>query len=128
MNIPITDPRTLELQAGERTIDLARMLVGMQIDPDEMVVHIAVYHPELAAVSAEQQHFVVRTALNAVAGHNPPRRYGVSGCRDRGVAVSRYDCHGGRPRSNLAASVSSSSDLSLGTTLSVSSLRLHTIS
>ncbi|HYZ07428.1 MAG TPA: hypothetical protein VE709_02300 [Pseudonocardiaceae bacterium] len=75
MNIPITDPRELELQAGERTIDLARMSVGMQIDPDEMVVHLAVYHPELAEVSAEQQHFVVRTALNAVAGHAPPRRY-----------------------------------------------------
>ncbi len=75
MNIPITDPRELELQAGERTIDLARMLVGMQVDPDEMVVHLAVYHPELAEVSPEQQDFVARTALNAVAGHAPPRRY-----------------------------------------------------
>lgn len=75
MNIPITDPREIELSAGERTIDLARMLVGMQVDPDEMVVNLAVYHPELAEVSAEQQDFVARTALNAVAGHNPPRRY-----------------------------------------------------
>lgn len=73
MNIPITDPRELVLTAGERTIDLARMLVGMQVDPDEMVVHLAVYHPELTEVSAEQQDFVTRTALNAVAGHNPPR-------------------------------------------------------
>jgi len=75
MNIPITDPRAVELPMGERTIDLARMRVGMQINPDEMVVHLAVYHPELAEVSTEQQDFVARTALNAVAGNAPPRRY-----------------------------------------------------
>lgn len=75
MNIPITDPRELQLPVGERTIDLAQMLVGMQVDPDVMVVNLAVYHPELSEVSAEQQDFVARTALNAVAGNAPPRRY-----------------------------------------------------
>lgn len=72
---PVPDPRTLVLSAGEHTVDLARMVVGMALDPDEMALELAVYHPDLAELPVEQQDYVASTALNAVAGHSPPRRY-----------------------------------------------------
>lgn len=72
---PIPDPRELVLRAGERNVDLARMVVGLALDPDEMMLELAVHHPDLGELSIEQQNYVASTALNAVAGHAPPQRY-----------------------------------------------------
>ncbi len=72
---PIPDPRELVLPVGDRTVDLARMVVGMALDPDEMALELSVYHPDLDELPVEQQDYVASTALNAVAGHSPPRAY-----------------------------------------------------
>lgn len=72
---PIPDPRELALKAGDRTIDLARMRVGMQVDERARVLELAVYHPELGEVAAEHQESVATTAMNAVAGHAPPLQH-----------------------------------------------------
>lgn len=72
---PISDPRVLNLPAGQRTIDLARMRVGVQLDEAEKVVDLAVSHPDLATLPPQLQDHVANTALNAVAGHDPPERY-----------------------------------------------------
>ncbi len=72
---PIPDPRDLSLKAGDRTIDLARMRVGMHVDDLRLELELAVYHPELAELPEEQRESVVTTALNVVAGHAPPLRH-----------------------------------------------------
>ncbi|MGH3978187.1 MAG: hypothetical protein ACRDRZ_04170 [Pseudonocardiaceae bacterium] len=72
---PIADPRVLTLKAGDRSIDLARMQVGLQVDDEEMVAALDVYHPELGDLPAEHRDSVATTALNAVAGHAPPLRH-----------------------------------------------------
>lgn len=72
---PIPDPRGLSLKAGDRTIDLAQMRVGMHVDDLRLELALEVYHPELAELPEEQRESVVTTALNVVAGHAPPLRH-----------------------------------------------------
>lgn len=72
---PVDDPRVLKLPAGEQTIDLERMQVGVQVDEDDEVIDLAVFHPDLAQLAPRLQDHVADTALNAAVGHDPPQRY-----------------------------------------------------
>lgn len=72
---PVADPRELALKAGDRSIDLAQMRVGMHVDDLRLQLGLEVYHPELGELPEQQRESVVSTALNLVAGHAPPLRH-----------------------------------------------------
>ncbi|HEX4225163.1 MAG TPA: hypothetical protein VHZ97_22560 [Pseudonocardiaceae bacterium] len=65
---PVPDPREVTVNLGGRAIRLADILVVAQIDDQEHVVDVAVYHPELAELDQPSKQALTFLPLDVTLG------------------------------------------------------------